>query len=151
MQVITIENIGIALIQELYLFRGRPLGITKRYRTFIAVEGNSRAAIVVSDTTIDALLITQLSDNDAVLLEIDNGQTHFYAASIYLDYNDSIENNIKTIEKMVTFTKGAKLIIAIDSNSRSTTWYYVLTNSRGNALEKFFASYQLHFINEDST
>jgi hypothetical protein len=76
---------------------------------------------------------------------------HFYAASIYLDYNDSIGNNIKTIEKMVTFTKGAKLIIAIDSNSRSTTWYYVLTNSRGKALEKSFASYQLHLINEDST
>jgi hypothetical protein len=75
MQVITIEKIGIALIQELYLFHGRPLGITKRYRTFIAVEGNSRAAIVVSDTAIDALLTTQLSDNDAVLLEIDNGQT----------------------------------------------------------------------------
>jgi hypothetical protein len=34
-------------------------------------------------------------------LEIDNGQAHLYAASIYLDYNDPIENNIKTIEKML--------------------------------------------------
>jgi hypothetical protein len=72
MQVITTEKIGIALIQEPYLFQGRPLGITKKYRTFIAGEGNSRAAIVISDNTVDALLITQLS-NDAVLLEIDNG------------------------------------------------------------------------------
>jgi len=151
MQVITTEKIGIALIQEPYLFHGRPLGITNRYRTFIAGEGNSRAAIVVSDTTIDALLITQLLDNDAVLLEIDNGHTHFYAASIYLDYNDPIENSIKTIEKIVKFTKGAKFIIAIDSNSRSTTWYDVLTNSRGEALDEFFASNQLHIINEDST
>ena len=31
------------------------------------------AAIVITDNTRDALLITQLSDNDAVLLEIDNG------------------------------------------------------------------------------
>jgi len=58
MEVITTEKIGILLIQEPYLFQGRPLGITKRYRTFIAGEGNSRAAIVVSDTTMDALLIT---------------------------------------------------------------------------------------------
>jgi len=71
MQVITAEKIGIALIQKPCLFHGRPLGITNRYRTF--GKGNSRATIVVSDTTIDTL-ITQLSD-DAVLLEIDNGQT----------------------------------------------------------------------------
>jgi hypothetical protein len=131
MQVITTEKIGITLIQEPYLFQGRHLGITKRYRTFSAGEGNSRAAIVVSDNTIDALLITQLSDDDAVLLEIDDGQTHFYAASIYLDYNDPIENNIKTIEKIVKFTKGVKLLIVTDSNSRSITWHDMLTNSRG--------------------
>jgi len=150
MQVITTEKIGIALIQETSLFHGRPLGITNRYRTFIAGEGNSRTAIVVSDTTIDALLITQLSDNGAVVLEINNGQIHFYAASIYLDYNDPIENNIKTIENIINFTKKAKLM-TIDSNSCSTTWYDVLTNSRGKALEEFFASNQLHIINENST
>jgi len=60
MQVTTTENIGIALIQEPYLFHGRPLGITNKYRKFIAGEGNSMAAIVLSDTTIDALT-TQLS------------------------------------------------------------------------------------------
>jgi hypothetical protein len=49
-----------------------------------------------------------------------------YAASIYLDYNDPIENNIKTIEKIVKFTKGAELIIENDRNSRLTTWYDVL-------------------------
>ena len=52
-----------------------------------------------------------MSDNDAVLLEIDIGHTSFYAASIYLDCNKPIENNIKTLEKIIKLTKGAKLII----------------------------------------
>jgi len=151
MQVMVTAEIGIALIQEPYLYQGKLLGIISRYRIFAAGVGNSRAAVVISDTTIDAILITQLSDNDAVLLEIDNGQTRFYAASIYLDYNDTIGNNIKTIEKIVKFTKGAKLILAIDSNSRSTTWHDVRTNSRGKELEEFLASNQLHIINEEST
>jgi hypothetical protein len=129
--VITTEKIGVSLIQKPYLFQCRPLGITKRYRIFTAGEGNNRAAIVVPDNTIDALLITQLSDNDAVLLEIDNGQIHFYAASIYMEYNEPIENNTKTIEKIVKFTKETKLVMAIDSKYCSTTWYDVLTNSRG--------------------
>jgi hypothetical protein len=53
--------------------------------------------------------------------------------------------------KNVQFIKGAKLVIAIDGNSRSATWYDVLTNSRGKVLDEFFASNQLHIINEDST
>jgi ectoine hydroxylase-related dioxygenase (phytanoyl-CoA dioxygenase family) len=81
---------------------------------------------------------------------VDDGQTHFYAASIYLDYRDPIENSIKTIEEIVMFTKEEKLIIAMDSNSRSTTWHDVLTNSRGKVLEEFLASSQLHIINEES-
>jgi len=150
MQLMAKENIGIALIQEPYLIRGKPQRITSRYRTFIAGGGNSWAAIVISDTRINALLITQHTDKDAVLLEIDDGQTHFYASSIYLDYRDPIENSIKTIEEIVKFTKDEKLIIAMESNSRSTTWHNVLTNFRGKVLEEFFASNQLHIINEDS-
>jgi hypothetical protein len=59
-----------------------------------------------------------LSDNDTVLLEIGNGHTRFHTARIYLDYNEPIENNIKTLEKILKFTKGAKLITAMDSNSQ---------------------------------
>jgi endonuclease/exonuclease/phosphatase family metal-dependent hydrolase len=54
------------------------------------------------------------------------------------------------LEKILKFTKGTKLIIATDSNSRSMTWHDMLTNSRGKLLEEFFASNQLHIINEDS-
>jgi hypothetical protein len=150
MQIISAERIGIALIQEPYLYQNRPLWITKGYRTFTSGEEKSRTAIVISTNTIVALFITQLSDNDEVPLEIVNGNTSFYAASIYLDYNEPVENNIKTLEKILKFTTGAKLIIAMDSNFRSTTWHDVLTISRGKLLEKFFASNQLHMINEDS-
>jgi hypothetical protein len=110
----------------------------------------SRAAIVICNNRIDDLLITQLSDNDAILLEIVIGNTRFFSARIYLDYNEPIENNIKSLEKILKFTKGARIIIAMDSNSRSTTWHDVLTNSGGKLLEEFFASNQMHIINEDS-
>jgi hypothetical protein len=151
MQVISAEIIGITLIQEPYLYQNRPLGVTKGYRTFTSGEGKSRAAIVISNNTIDALLITQLSDNEAVLLEIVNGNTSFYAASVYLDYDGPVENNIKSLQQILKFTKGAKIIIAMDGNSRSTTWHDVLTNSRAKLFKEFIVSNQLHIINGDST
>ena len=49
------------------------------------------------------------------------------------------------------FTKGEKLILAADTNSRSTTWNDKITNSRGKKLEEFVASNHLHIINEDNT
>jgi len=74
-----------------------------------------------------------------------------YVASIFLDYNQPVENNINNVEKIIKFTKEAKRIVTMDSNSRSTIWHDVLTNSGGKLLEEFFASNQLHIINEDST
>jgi hypothetical protein len=52
---------------------------------FTSGQGKCRTAIVIPNNAIDALLITQMSDNEAVFLEIDNGHTNFYGASIYMD------------------------------------------------------------------
>ena len=151
MQIIPTDNTDIALIQEPYIYQSRTAGITQGYRTYTYGAGKRRAAIIISKNKIGALLLTQLSDNDTVLLEIRKGTTTFYAASIYMDFKDSIENSIKTIQKILEFTKGTKLIIAMDSNARSTTWYDMTTNHRGKLLEEFLASNQLHIINEEST
>jgi hypothetical protein len=48
------------------------------------------------------------------------------------------------------FTKGEKLIMATDSNSRSTMWNDKKINPRGKMLEEFVASNHLHVINEDN-
>jgi hypothetical protein len=95
--------------------------ITKGYRTFSNGEGKHRAAIIVQENTIDALLITQMSDKDAVLLEINKGKSSFYAASIYVNIDDQIAHNFKTVDRILQSTKGKNLVLAIDSNSRATT------------------------------
>ena len=70
MQLISADKIGMALIQEPYHYQSKLTGITKGYRTNAYGEGKQRAVMKVQDKTIDVLLITQLSDKDAVLLEI---------------------------------------------------------------------------------
>ena len=46
--------------------------------------------------------------------------------------------------------KGRTILIAADTNSRSTTWHDIRTNSRGMKLEEYLANKQLHIINEES-
>ena len=150
MQMISTDNIGMSLIQEPYLYQNKLAGITKGYRTYAYREGKCRAAIIIQDITIDALLITQLSDNDAVPLEISKGKSSFYAASIYFNIKETIANNIKTVNRILEFTKGKRLLLAMDSNCQSTKWHDVLTNYRGKEMEEFLAYNQLHIINEGS-
>ena len=58
--------------------------------------------------TLDAIMITQCSDKDTMLLEKKMGQETFYAASAYMEYNEAIENSLRKIEKILQFTKGVK-------------------------------------------
>jgi hypothetical protein len=69
---------------------------------------------------------------------------------MYFDCTDQIENNFTKIDAILRFAKGEGILIAIDSNSRSTTWYDILTNIRGKKLEEYIASKLLHIINEES-
>jgi SAM-dependent MidA family methyltransferase len=121
MQRIHAENIDLVFIQEPYVYQNRIKGITRDYKTYAYGDNKSRAAIIISNDTIDAITITQCSDSDAVLAEIRMGRDSFYAASIYMEYTAAIENSFKKIERILDFTKGHKIIMAIDSNSRSTT------------------------------
>jgi len=86
------------------MYQNRPKGISAGYRTYTHGEGKSRAAIIITNDTFDAILITQYSDNDTVLLEIQKGSNTFYAASVYKEYNEQIDTKLQTIEQIIEFT-----------------------------------------------
>jgi len=73
MQIIATENIDIIR------------GVSRKYRTYSQGEGRRRAAIILANNSIGALLITQHSDKNTVLLEIQQKNEKYYAASIYMD------------------------------------------------------------------
>jgi len=50
----------------------------------------------------------------------------------------------------ITHAKGVGVFIAMDSNSRCTSWHETLTNTIGRILEEFLTSKQLYIMNEES-
>ena len=144
------EEPDLILIQEPYEYLNRPSGIEKKQRIFTAGTGKHRAAIIVVNSKIDAILITKLSDEDTVVLEIVHNNLKFYATSMNFDITDQIENNFSKMDEILKFSKGEKILIAADTNSRSKTWHDVITNPRGRKLEEYLASNQLHILNEES-
>jgi len=144
------EKSDIICIQETYLYKHRMTGISNSYRSYTSLEDNNQATIVITNQLIDAVLITQLSDTDTVLLELDYNNTRFFTASIYFDITTEIEKELVKIDHIVEFTKGNGLIIAVNSNSRSAAWHDTQTNKRGKTLEEYITSKNLYIMNERS-
>lgn len=92
-KVIDTEEIDLILIQEPYEYQNKPVGIVNNHRIYTAGTAKHRAAIIIRNCNIDAILITQISDEDSVVLELIHDSIKFYALSMYFDIQDQMGNN----------------------------------------------------------
>jgi alkylated DNA nucleotide flippase Atl1 len=116
----------------------------------VSGAGRKRAAIVINNKQIDTILLTQLSEEDAVVLETRVDKATLIIASMYFHINRPIDIDLQKMQAILTHAKGVGTIFGIDSNARSTSWHDVLTKKRGKSLEEFLLSRQLHITNEES-
>jgi hypothetical protein len=117
MKVTDTEEPDLILIQEPYEYQNRPVGIQEKYRIFTAGKGKHRAAIIITNSKIDAILIAKLLDEDIVFLEIIHQNQKFYAASMYFDTEVHKGSNFKRMDEIVRFVTDGRILIAADSNS----------------------------------
>ena len=129
MKIIEKEGPDLIFVQEPYEYQNRPIGIEKKYRIFTAGNGKYRAAIVIPNNKIDAMLITQISNEDRVFVAIIHENLKFFAVSMYFDIEDQIKTTFTKIDSILQFAKGERIPIATDSNSRSTTWHDRITKT----------------------
>ena len=125
------------------------VGLPQSCTVFVSGEGRKRAAIVINNKQVDTILINKLPDEDAVVLETKVATARIIIASMYFDINQPIDIHMQKIEATLEHAKGAGIVIAMESNSRSTMWHDVLTNKREKTLEEFLMSKQLHIINKE--
>ena len=109
MKMIEKEEPDLILVQEPYEYQNRPVGIEMKCRIFTAGNGKHRAAIVIPNKKIDAMLITQISNEDAACLEIIHEKLKFFAVSMYLDIEEQIENSFTKIDEILQFAKGVRI------------------------------------------
>jgi len=70
MKIIKIEEPDLICAQEQYEYQNRQVGIENKCRIFTAGNGKHRVAIVIPNNKIDAMLITQISNEEAVCLKL---------------------------------------------------------------------------------
>ena len=151
MKKIDDEEPDLILIQETYEYQNRITGIAQKYRIFTAGTGKHKAVIIIINSNISAFLITKLSDEDTALEEIIHEKWKFFTASMYFDLEDEIENNFNKMDELMRFVKCGRILIAVDSNSRSKTWNdSKKKNALGTKMEEYLVSKHTHIVNEES-
>jgi len=82
MNLIRQDLTDLVFVQESYQIQNETAGITRSYMTYITNEDKSRAAIIIANDNIDALLIKQLSDRDITVIEVRYKITRIIVASM---------------------------------------------------------------------
>jgi len=142
------NNYDILLCQEPYNINCKICGIPKRYQIYAAGENRKRAAIIVMNPLIDALLIKQHSNEDLVLVEITYTGRTVLIASLYADITINIDITLHSLDQIIDyFIPCCPLIVGMDSNARSKLWHDTFTNDRGRKMETYIASRDLFIIN----
>jgi len=119
-------------IQAPYISGNKIVGIPHSRTVLVPGGGKIRTAIAINNKLIDAILITQLSE-DATIMETRVGKVTIVIASMYFDIKRSIDEDLKKMHAVLKHVNGSGMIFSIDSNARSTTWHDVLTNKRQKA------------------
>jgi len=149
-KIINEEGTDIVFIQEPYNISKIAVGLPRSCAVFTSGAGRKRAAIAIKNKRIDTLLLTQLSNEDTVVVETIVDKASLILVSMYFNITRPIDIDLQKMQEILTHAKGTGTILAIDSNARSTTWHDVLTNRRGKELEEFLISRQLYTANEES-
>jgi len=147
-QLINQHNVDITYIQEPYPINNKLAGLPRAHKVYTSGDGRKRTAIVINNDQLDATLITQLSNEDCVAVEVRSEVVKFFSVSMYFDIHRDMEEDIRQLEKVMDYTKGNGLIIAADSNARSRMWHDTITNQRGKILEQFLICNGLYVMNE---
>ena len=149
-QLINQHNVDITYVQEPYTINSKLAGLPRFHKVYKSGDGRKRTAIVINNDQLDATLITQLSNEDSVAVEVRSETVKFCSVSMYCDSCREIEEDSRQLEKVMDYTKGNGLIIAVDSNARSKMWHDTITNQRGK-IREFIIYNDLHVLNETPT
>jgi hypothetical protein len=147
-QLINQHNVDITYVQEPYTIYNKLAGLPRSHKVYTFGDGRKRTAIVITNDLLDATLITQSSNEDCVVAEVCSAGKKFYSVSMYFDRGRDIEEDTRQLEKVLDYTKGNGVIIAVGSNARSKMWHDTIPNQRGKILEEFLICNDLYVMNE---
>lgn len=110
-----------------------------------------RAAIGIKGKKLNAILLSQYSSPDLVVLDLNFNGTRFIIISAYLPPNEHFDESLAFLDDVIQKIKikNLPILICSDTNARSNMWNDNLTNERGKQFEDFVINNELIIFNDE--
>jgi hypothetical protein len=149
-EIILQNSIDVAFVQEPYTILNKVAGFPKDFKILTHGGDRIRSAIIVNNKELDVILISQASQEDAIVTEFRHEGLIFFGASLYRPIDRGLERDLGTIEEIIWLTKGEGLLLALDTNARSKIWSDTHINARGRAMEEYIITRDLIILNAET-
>ena len=118
------DRVGIALLQEPYAVHTRVCGLPSAMRIFAYTgEGVAKAAVVVVDDTLDAMVIPELVTTTGVCVAIVGPFGRIVVCSLYCQHGGEIEHDLHYLRRVIVCAGGTPLLVGMDANAVSPIWF----------------------------
>ena len=142
------KQIDVMCLQEPYTFKGK-IPFMPATTQIITCGRKPNAGIIIFNKNITATLITQLSDEWTICVELRTHVGKYIMVSSYFQYRHHIEPYIAKFREIYQpYNNEKKNIFTADANAKSTLWHSRLTDTRGEALEDLIAELNLVICNK---
>ena len=145
------KSVGIALVTEPYLYKGKVVGLPQGYDSILINRENqlTRAAILIPKAY-KAVCLSDISTPDSVAVQMEIRGGKIVLASVYMDIQEvlpppGVQSIVDYVDK-----HNYKFILGTDSNAYSTL-YGPDMNHRGELMEEFILENGLMVENMGTT
>lgn len=143
------SNIDILAIQEPYCVGGRITGFGG-LRVVSSDNAQCMSAIVVRNREVTVVKIESLTDMHGVCVAIEGSHGIFYVISLYCQSCLAMEPFAQYIQRASETLRGNRMVVCMDSNAKSETWFSNDLDDRGTILKEVLMQSGLHVVNQPS-
>ena len=143
----------IAIVQEPFLRNNRACGLPVGMKVFLS--GNGKAAVIVSGTSIDCMVLGDCTNDRGVCLWVKGAFGEMFVVSMYCQFGAPLEPYLQYIDGLLLRLGNRTLIIGMDANAVSSLWHSKVGSQanrvvfdRGLLLEEVIEGNRLNVLNE---
>ena len=116
------------------------------------VNSTERPMVAIyTRSNIKCRIVSNISDEHCICIEIQSSKCKFYVASIYSHPTDLTPLSRFQIFQGLATENIKNLVICTDANAKSTMWGNRCTDLKGSELESMFLQYQINVVNDEDS
>ncbi|CAK9811752.1 Retrovirus-related Pol polyprotein from type-1 retrotransposable element R1 (Fragment) [Anthophora quadrimaculata] len=145
------KKIDLLCIQEPYCFKNQVKGYTTPGLIVVqpAMDEYKWVAAVVNNNTIQVLQSISEETEHVMCFKIYKRNTEICFINVYCQFCLRIEPILDIVEKMIQRITDQRIVITVDANAKSSTWYSDTTDDKGKAIEEFALANKLYILNRN--